>query len=105
MITKEDVHESFGPMQRATNIISVNRDPLAQQNDRVTYYIDKSRSSETGWAVVCRSDFSRSLTHSNRLGATCYRGTSTMSERLDELLQQYGSSQAAIPEHLWDFSS
>lgn len=102
LITKEDVHESFGPMQRATNIISVNRDPLAQQNDRITYYIDKSRSSETGWAIVCKSDFGRSLTHSNRLGATCYRGTSTMSEKLDELLTQYGGSQSAIPEHLWD---
>lgn len=101
LITKEDVHEAFGPMQRATNIISINRDALAQANDRITFYIDKSRSNETGWAIVCKSDFSRSLTHSNRLGATCYRGTSTMSERLDELLKELGREQKAIPENLW----
>lgn len=101
LITKEDVHEAFGPMQRATNIISINRDPAAQQADRITYFIDKSRSNETGWAIVCKSDFSRSITHSNRLGATCYRGTSTMSERLDELLLQFGTAQQAIPEHLY----
>lgn len=104
LVVKEDVHETFGPMQRATNIISVNRGADAEAQNRLTYLIDKSRSSETKWAIVCRTDFSRALTHSNRLGATCYRGLSTMSERLDELLKQYSSTQQEIPSHLWEIA-
>lgn len=89
LLTKEDVHEAFGPMQRATNIITINRDPLAQMNNRVTYFIDKSRSSETKWAIVCKSAYDRSMAHDQDLGATCYRGTATMSEQLDNLLAKY----------------
>jgi len=102
LICKEDVHEAFGPMQRATNIISINRDPESQKHDRIIYFIDKSRSSETGWAIVCRSDFGRSMTHSNKLGATAYRGKNTMSERLESALKEYGAEQRDIPPHMYN---
>lgn len=98
LLTKEDVHEAFGPMQRATNIVSINRDPIAMANNRVTYFIDKSRSSETQWAIVCKSDYGRATAHAEELGATCYRGTSTMSDKIDELFESWKGK--AIPDLL-----
>lgn len=89
LLTMEDVNESFGPMQSATNVWSINRDPTAAARGRLTYYIDKSRSSETGWAVVCRTNYAHSITHSDDLGATYYRGASTHGDKLDQLLDQY----------------
>lgn len=103
LLTPEDVSESFGAMMVATNVISINRDPSAIANNRVTYFIGKSRSSETGWAVVCRSNYSHSLTHSDEMGATWYRGTSPMSDKMEDLLTQYKGQ--ALPEGHWGFSS
>jgi hypothetical protein len=97
LLTMEDVHESYGPMQMATNVWSVNRDAAAAAGHRLTFYIDKSRSSETGWAVVCRTNYACATTHSDELGATWYRGASTHSERLDQLLSQY-SGKGQIPD-------
>lgn len=53
LLVPEDVSESFGTMMVATNIISINRSPLAEVKNRVTFLICKSRSSETHVAVVC----------------------------------------------------
>jgi hypothetical protein len=86
LLTMEDANESFGPMQTATNVITVNRDPVAKQNSRLTFYIDKSRSSETGIAVVCKTDFAKSTTHSDALGAVWYRGTDSYTDMVDNLL-------------------
>ena len=99
LLTPEDVSESFGPCQTATNIITINRDPESQAKNRLTFYLCKSRSSETGVAIVCKSDFSRAMSHSNKLGATWYRGTSTMAGRIDDLFNQYQGT--AIPSHLY----
>ena len=82
----EDVSESWGPMTAATNVITLNRDPVAMARHRLTYYICKSRSSETGWAVVCRTDYAKALTHSNELGARYYQSSSTLADRIDDLL-------------------
>ncbi len=101
LLTPEDVAESFGAMMVATNVITINRDPIAIADGRVTYYIGKSRSSETGWAVVCRSDYRRATTHSDDLGATWYRGQGTMSDKINALLEQHKGQ--AIPEHHWGF--
>jgi hypothetical protein len=82
----EDVHESYGVMQEATNVITMNKDAIAKARKRMTYHIDKSRSSETGFAVVARTDFARAITHSNELGSIWYRGTSTLADQVDDLL-------------------
>lgn len=89
LLTVEDVAESFAPMQSATNVITVNRDPESMRKGIVTFYICKSRSSETGWAIMCNSDYARACTHSNELGSTWYRGAATMTDRVDDLLGQY----------------
>lgn len=99
LLTPEDVSESFGAMMVATNVISINRDPRAVAENRVTYYIGKSRSSETGFAVVCRSAYGLALTHSDELGATWYRGQGTMSDKIEQLLVEHNGK--AIPSHHW----
>lgn len=86
LLTIEDVSESFGPMQSATNVWSINRDPIAASVGRLTYYIDKSRSSETGIAVVCKTDYAKSTTHSNKLGAVWYKSTDSYTGMIDSLL-------------------
>jgi hypothetical protein len=103
LLTPEDVAESFGAMMVGTNVISINRDPSAVANHRLTYFIGKSRSSETGWAVVCRTNYSHCMTHSDDMGATWYRGTSPLSEQVDNLLTQYKGQ--ALPEAHWGFAS
>jgi DnaB-like helicase C terminal domain len=86
LLVMEDVHESYGVMQEATNVITMNKDAVAKARKRMTYHIDKSRSSETGFAVVARTDFARATTHSNELGSIWYRGTSTLADQVDDLL-------------------
>lgn len=99
LIGMEDVLESWGPMTIATNVISINRDPLAEMQDRVTFHICKSRSSIKGWSVVCRSKFAHAITHDNKLPTTWYRGIDSMSEKLDLFLEKYPGQ--AIPENEW----
>jgi hypothetical protein len=84
----EDVAETFGPMKRATNVISINRDAHAMTNNKVTFYICKSRSGQTGWAVYCNSDYDRYITHSNELGCIIYNSALNQSDKIDLLLQQ-----------------
>lgn len=98
LLTMEDVQESWGPMTAATNVWTINRSPHDKMRNRLVYYIDKSRSSETGFAVVCKTDFSTACTHSNALGATFYRSASTHSDKLDQYLEQYLHQE--MPEHL-----
>ncbi len=99
LVGMEDVAESWGPMTIATNVISLNRDAQAESSNRLTWYICKSRSNYKGWAIVCRSNFANCITHSNELGATYYRSKSTMTEKIDYLLNQYAGQE--IPKQLW----
>lgn len=98
LLTMEDVSESWGVMEMASNVISINRSPLAKARNRVTFYVAKSRSSETGTAVVCNSRYDCSLTHHEKFGATWYRDQRTMEDRIDDLLLQYKGQM--IPESL-----
>jgi hypothetical protein len=86
LLVMEDVHESYGVMQEATNVITMNKDAVAKARKRMTYHIDKSRSSETGFAIVAKTDFARAITHSDELGSIWYRGTSTLADQVDDLL-------------------
>jgi KaiC/GvpD/RAD55 family RecA-like ATPase len=97
LLTMEDVAESWGPMTTATNVISINRDERAMAKNRVTFYVCKSRSSEVGWAVVCRSNFANAITHSEDLGGTFYRSSHTMSEKIDDLLMQHLGMEIPYP--------
>lgn len=96
LLVSEDVSESFGPIMTAANVISLNRDKLAAAQKRLVFHFCKSRSSETGWSVVGRTDFSRACTHSPYLPVTWYRGTGTPSENVDSLLDQHAGNP--LPE-------
>jgi hypothetical protein len=98
LLVPEDSSESFGPAMVATNIITLNRSPMAQIRNRVTFLICKSRSSETNIAVVCGSRYSCCVTHKDELGCTWYKGLSTMDQRIDDLMVQY--KNAEIPDLL-----
>lgn len=89
LLMMEDVSESFGTMQIATNVISINRDHAAANKDRVTFFICKSRSNVTGWAFCTKSKYSHALTHGPDLDATWWRGTSSMSAKIDDLLAKH----------------
>lgn len=98
LLTPEDVNESYGPMQIATNVLTINRDPLSERTDFITYYIGKSRSGEKGWAVVCKSHFAHCITHSNSLGSTYYHGDVPLSGQTETLfLQNRGQRIDRIP--------
>lgn len=89
LLSMEDVMESFGAMTTATNVISLNRDPVAEAAQRQAYHICKSRSNETGWTIVTRTNYGVSLTHGGGLKATGYRGPSPMHEQIDGLIEQH----------------
>jgi replicative DNA helicase len=97
LLTHEDIAEAYAIAMSATNIITVNRDTRAQQGGYLTFYLCKSRSSSVGWAVVCKSDFSKAMTHSNQLGATAYQGSHTMPDRMQKLLTDFNNCD--IPIH------
>lgn len=96
LLGMEDVAEAYGPMQTASNVITINRSPT--RNDIVIYNLCKSRSSETGYAVLCLADYGRVKTHSNDLGGFAYRGNGTMSDRVDDYLTQFKNK--TVPSYL-----
>lgn len=77
LLMMEDVAEAFGTMMIASNVITLNRGPRAKNENWLTYYVAKSRSNQTGTAIVARTNFASSLTHSEKLGAFGYIGVET----------------------------
>ncbi len=93
LLVSEDVAESWGVITIATNVLTINRDPVAIARNRLTYFIDKSRSFETGWAIVCETDYARAVTHGGISPITgqprkivFYRGNVTAADKIDSLL-------------------
>jgi replicative DNA helicase len=101
-LTMEDVAESWGPMQSATNVISLNRDVLSQQKNIMTFYVCKSRASRVGTAVVVRTDFAKCLTHSEEMGGLYYYANAPMSDKVDRFLADFNGKQ--LPDNLIEIS-
>lgn len=87
LVTMEDVSESWGPMTVATNVLSINRND--SYGNKVIYHLCKSRSSETGWSVLAKSDYSKAIVHSNELGGLVYKGNTSVVKIDDGVLEQY----------------
>ncbi len=83
LLQMEDVAEAWGPMTSASNVITLNRSPIAKQENKLTLYVAKSRSSSTGVAVMAKTDFGACVSHSESLGAVAYRGSNTREEPLE----------------------
>jgi KaiC/GvpD/RAD55 family RecA-like ATPase len=89
LVSMEDVSESWGPMTVATNVISLNRND--SYGDKIIFHICKTRSSETGYSVLARSDYHRGRTHGDDLGAVWYKGNSSIAHITPQLLMQYNN--------------
>lgn len=99
LLGMEDVAESWGAMTTATNVITINRDDRAATQHRLTFHICKSRSNETGWSIVTKTNFGLSLTHGGGLKATAYRGNNPMHDLADDLIAQHDGG--SLPEHFY----
>lgn len=78
LLMMEDVQEAFGVPQKVTNVITLNRSVRAAREHWATFLACKSRSNGTGMAVVCRTDYARSMTHGPHLPSFAYMGSKTM---------------------------
>lgn len=96
LLSMEDVLESWGPMTLATNVISINRNARAAEKEVVTFYICKSRSNRTGYAVAAKSNFPACITHAESLGGMYYCNDTPLVERMEHLLSLYRNNE--IPE-------
>lgn len=108
LVGMEDAMESYGPMTAATNVISINADSEAEHKHRRTYYYCKGRGSEKGWAICCKGDYSKTLSHADNLPHVAWRGNMTFADQIDHYLELYhgkhsiGSDvlDSEIPPHL-----
>jgi replicative DNA helicase len=85
----EDVAETWGAMTAAAIVISLNRSDQDQELGKITFLLCKSRSGETGWAVVCNSNYDICRTHSNDAGHFRYRGTQSVGKKSEQLMDAY----------------
>jgi KaiC/GvpD/RAD55 family RecA-like ATPase len=86
-LSAHNIAEAFGIPQIVDNVISINRNPNEAHKNYVTYYISKSRGGNTGYAVVCKTDFSKCITHSEELGSIWYIGNRSDGEKIEEYLK------------------
>jgi hypothetical protein len=109
LLRMEDVSETWGAMTTATNVITANRDADAEEGDRITYNLCKSRSSKKNIAVLCRSKFGCAIAHSDHLGAISYRGdeqlTDSPDRRVDDLLKNWESHTVLSFDQVREFTS
>jgi replicative DNA helicase len=104
LLTKESVSEAWGVAHDAPMVATLNRNDDDVTNNLLTVYIDKSRNGETGWAVTCRTDYARGRTHSEDLGAFAYRGTSSMADKANYLLESFKNKEITR-EQLKEFNN
>ncbi len=100
LLQMEDVAEAWGPMTSASNVITLNRSPLAKQDNKLTFYVAKSRSSSTGSAVMAKTNFAACVSHSDEMGAVAYRGSNTREESVEMFFQLNYKNRWLTPDAL-----
>lgn len=100
LLEMEDFAEAFGPMADTATVITINRDPTAESQNRLSLHCAKTRTGRGGWTVVCRSSYGNSISHAENLGCTWYRGSATGTERLGQLLDTYRNQQIPYEESI-----
>jgi hypothetical protein len=100
LLAMEDVSESYGAMMTASNVITLNRDEHAEQNNRLTYHLAKTRSNNGNWSVVTRTRYDLCLLHGEGLDTVYYRGTATLDDKIDALLEQHKGG--SIPQQYYN---
>lgn len=101
LITAEDAGESIAPAQRASTILTVNRDTAAMRENRITFYLCKGRQGAVGYAFVCKSHYNHYITHGDTLGCTWYHGDSPMNEKIAQFLEQYKGQEIPQKEYAY----
>jgi hypothetical protein len=89
LLHMEDVMETWGAMTAAAVVVSMNRNKKDEELNKLTFYLCKSRQGETGWAVVCNTDYDRCRTHSNDMGAFWYRGSDSIGEQSAAIMKTW----------------
>lgn len=89
ILQTEDVQESYAPMQRATNVITINRGPSAEAMDLISYGLVKCRNNKKGLVVIAKSNFAHSVSHSETLGGMGYVGTRCIEDKFEALFPLY----------------
>lgn len=74
-IDQADAAGSFGVMQKADNVITLNRSPEDQQAQIMRYYISKSRSAQAQTMFASRTDFAKSITHGVKLSSGVFKAS------------------------------
>lgn len=98
LLCMEDVLESWGPIAKASNVLTLNRSPKCMELDLIIFNIAKSRGNETGVAVMAKSDFKHSMTHSPTLNGVLYSGTRSAEEHYQKLFNDYLGGR--VPDNL-----
>ena len=76
-------------MTTATTVISLNRSARDAELNKISYLVCKSKTSDTGWVVVCNTDYSRCITHANDLGYCSYRGEDGLGDKIVDIMNTY----------------
>lgn len=64
VIDQADAAGSFGTMQKADNVITLNRKPDDQRLNQMRFYVSKSRTQKAQTMFITKTDFAKSITHS-----------------------------------------
>jgi hypothetical protein len=91
LLEMEDVKESWDPMAEASNVITINRSPEAARLEYITFNMAKGRNNKKGVAVMARSNFACSITHSEELGGIMFEGSLTQEQNAEALLLNYNN--------------
>lgn len=67
VIDQADAAGSFGIMQKADNVITLNRSPKEQAEGYMRFYISKSRTQGAQTTFVTKTQFEKSVTHGHNL--------------------------------------
>lgn len=70
VIDQADAAGSFGIMQKADNVITLNRSPKEQAEGYMRFYISKSRTQGAQTTFVTKTEFAKSATHGPHLSYT-----------------------------------
>lgn len=98
ILQPEDVQESYAPMQRATNVITINRSPAAEASNLISYGLVKCRNNKKGLVVIAKSNFAHSLAHSETMGGMAYIGTRCIEDKFEALFALYKNQ--LVPQHV-----
>lgn len=97
ILVQEDASEAFGPVMQASNIITLNRGPVAEQIGLMTFGLSKTRTNKKGGvAIIARTDYDRCMTHSNELGSMGYYGTKTIEDKYSSLEPKFKNQMIPI---------